>query len=376
MQYTTMEKLGVKVSRLGFGCMRFPTTPDGKIDEPRAAAMLDRAYKAGVNYFDTAYFYHSGESERFVGRAMKAYPRESFYLATKLPLSLIKTVEDAKRIFEEQLSKLQVEYFDFYLLHGINAEGFDRAVQSGVLDYVMELQKSGRVRHLGFSFHGKYEDFEKIITYREWDFCQIQLNYMDVENQQGVKGYELATKLGVPVVIMEPVKGGSLATLSDDIAASFKAERPDASVASWAMRWIGSLENCRVILSGMTTEEQLEDNLATFSAFEPLSEHEQETIAKVREEIKSRVFIGCTGCKYCMPCPAGVDIPRNFSMMNEFAMYNNKRHLDWVYNSSMKTEERAAACVKCGACEAACPQQLPIREKLAEIAAKMEKKES
>ena len=367
MEYTMMGKLNERVSRLGFGCMRFPTTPEGKIDEPRAEAMLKRAYDAGVTYYDTAYFYHNRTSEEFVGRVIKQWPRESFKLATKLPLGIIETVEQAHEIYESQFKTMDVEYFDYYLLHAINGKKFDWVVENGIIDWLLEEQKKGRIRHLGFSFHDNYEAFERIATYRDWDFCQIQLNYMDIDVQAGMKGYELTKKLGIPLVIMEPVKGGSLATLSEDIVDMFKQEKPDWSVASWAMRWIKSLDNCKVILSGMTTEEQVEDNLATFADEAVLTEAEQQVVARVREAIRAKVFVGCTACKYCMPCPFGVDIPRNFRIMNDYAMYNNKGSLTGAWNN-MKEEERASNCRKCGACEKACPQQLPIREKLAEIA--------
>ncbi|MBP3426638.1 MAG: aldo/keto reductase [Clostridia bacterium] len=369
MQYTTMEKLNARVSRLGFGCMRFPTTPEGKIDEPRAAAMIDTAYKAGVNYYDTAYFYHDRTSEEFVGRTMKAYPRESFYFATKLPMGIIESREQALEIYESQFVKLQTDYIDFYLLHALNANNFKKAKDFGLIDFLVEQKKLGRIKRLGFSFHDSYEVFEEIINYRDWDFCQIQFNYMDIDIQAGMKGYELCVRKDIPIVVMEPVKGGSLATLSEDIAGMFKAARPDQSVASWAMRWVGSLENCRVILSGMSNEEQVADNLKTFETFEPLSEAEQKVVSDVRDAIRSRVFVGCTGCKYCMPCPFGVDIPRNFSAMNNYAMYNNKGSLDWAWKNM--GEAAANACRQCGKCESACPQQLPIRAKLAEITAKM-----
>lgn len=368
MDYVNIEKLDARVSRLGFGCMRFPTTPEGKIDEPRAAAMLKTAYDAGVNYFDTAYFYHNNTSEPFLGKALKMFPRESFYLATKLPVAIINSLDEAKEIYEGQFVKLDTDYFDFYLLHAMNGERWKFVQETGILDFLIEQKKLGRIRRLGFSFHDSYEVFEQMITARDWDFCQIQFNYMDVDTQAGMKGYELAKKLGVPVIVMEPVKGGSLATLSDDVAAMLKAARPDKSIASWAMRWVGSLDNCKIILSGMSDEEQVNDNLATFSPLEPLSEDEQALIAKVRETIRSKVFVGCTACRYCMPCPFGVDIPRNFGMMNQYAMYNNLGRVRGTING-MKEEERAANCRSCGKCETACPQQLPIRAKLAEIAA-------
>ena len=372
MEYVQMEKLGVKVSRLGFGCMRLPLTPEGGIDEPRAAKMLDRAYKAGVNYFDTAYFYHNRTSEAFVGRALKAYPRDSFYLATKLPLSILESRAHAEEVFEGQFKTMQVEYFDFYLLHCINESNWKKVKEFGLIDYLIEQQKAGRIRYLGFSFHDRYELFEEVMDAHDWDFCQIQLNYMDTEIQAGMKGYELATSRGIPVIVMEPVKGGSLATLGDDIAEIFRKARPDKSVASWAMRWVAGLDNCKVILSGMTNEEQVEDNLATFTQPEPLSEREMAVIDEVRKEITARTFVGCTDCKYCMPCPFGVDIPQNFRIMNNYAKYSNESALAFSWKD-MEEGARADQCQGCGKCESACPQGIAIREKLQVIAAKMAK---
>ena len=370
MEYTTIDKLGVRVSRLGFGCMRYPTTPEGQIDEPRAAKMLDAAFQAGVNYFDTAYFYHGGKSEEFTGRALKAYPRESYFLATKLPMSMIDSLDKATEVLEEQFVRLGVEKVEFYLLHCLPKDNWRKTLEFGILDFLKEKQEKGRIRFLGFSFHDDYDCFEQIITYRDWDFCQIQFNYMDTEEQAGTKGYELCAARNIPVIVMEPVKGGSLATLADDVAALFKAARPEKSVASWAMRWVGSLDNCKVILSGMSNEEQVDDNIATFTDFEPLSEAELKVVDEVAAAIRARTFVGCTKCKYCMPCPFGVNIPRNFAMMNQFMMYNNQASMDWTWND-MGAEKNAAACKNCGKCEAACPQHIAIREKLSEIAAHM-----
>ena len=370
MEYVNIEKLDARVSRLGFGCMRFPVTADGAIDEPRALAMLDTAYKAGVNYFDTAYFYHNRTSEEFVGRALKAYPRESFYLATKLPMSLINSFEEAKEIYEGQVETMQVEYFDFYLLHCLHTKNWKKVLDFGLIDFLLEEKKKGRIRRLGFSFHDHYDVFEEILTYRDRDFCQLQLNYMDTDVQAGLKGYELAKARNVPVIVMEPVKGGSLAMLGEELCMPFKQMHPDWSVASWAMRWVKELDNCKVILSGMSSEEQVADNLATFADPKPLTEDDMQTIKKVRGMIEARTFVGCTDCKYCMPCPFGVNIPQNFAMMNEFAKYSNPGRLNFQWND-MEENERASQCKACGKCETACPQGIPIREKLHEIAARM-----
>lgn len=363
MEYRKMEKPDKKVSLLGFGCMRFPMK-DGRIDEALSEKMLDIAIKSGVNYLDTAFPYHSGESELFVGRMLSKYNREALYLATKLPMWEIKTLDDAKRIFAEQLDKLKVDYIDFYLLHALNKERWDNAVKLGIIEYCEELQKEGKIRSFGFSFHDDYDTFEKIITYRKWDFCQIQYNYIDTDIQAGDKGYELARKLGVPMIIMEPVKGGALAMLPEDITEPFKKLKPDASVASWALRWVASHDNVKVILSGMSSLEQVMDNLKAFEKFEPLSESELKAVEEVAAMIRSRTKNGCTGCRYCMPCPFGVDIPKCFSIWNEFARYGNAERAEREYFREMKAEKHADMCQKCGACEAECPQHLSIRDNL------------
>ena len=261
MEKRKLENLGIETSLLGFGCMRFPVTAEGKIDEPEAERMLDKAIAAGVNYIDTAYPYHNGDSEPFVGRVLKKYDRHSFYLATKLPCWNVSKKEDAERIFEEQLTRLQTDYIDFYLMHALSGDSFRKMAELGVVEVLERLKAEGRIKYLGFSFHDSYEAFEEILCYRDWDFCQIQLNYMDAESQAGLKGYRLTEERNVPLVIMEPVKGGSLAAFAEDITGKFRALDPEASVASYALRWVGSLPNVKVVLSGMSTMEQVEDNL-------------------------------------------------------------------------------------------------------------------
>ena len=267
MEMRKMEKLGVDISLLGFGCMRFPLTEAGRIDEPLTEKMIDHALAEGVNYIDTAYAYHDGQSELVVGNVLKKYDRDSFYLATKLPVWLVKTADDVDKYLEEQLTKLQTDHIDFYLMHAMGKERWDEMVKIGCIERLEELKDKGKIKYLGFSFHDKYEVFEEILNYRDWDFCQIQLNYMDAEEQAGVKGCRLAADKGIPVIIMEPVKGGSLAAFSEDITEMFKALDPKASPASFALRWVGSLPGVNVILSGMSTPEQVEDNLHTFKEF-------------------------------------------------------------------------------------------------------------
>lgn len=359
-----MGKTGALPSMLGFGCMRFPTNPDGTIDEVKAEQMLDRAIAGGVNYIDTAYPYHNRQSEPFLGRVLQKYDRSSYYLATKLPLWKIKTLEDVDETFEEQISRLCTDYFDFYLMHAVNKERWDVMVKLGVVERLEELKKEGRIRNLGFSFHDTYEAFEEILCYREWDFCQIQLNFMDTDVQAGMKGYELTVRKQVPLIIMEPIKGGSLAAFSRDIEEKFHAHDKDASIASFALRWVGSLPNVKVILSGMSTMEQVEDNLKTFSPFRPLSEAEMKTVEEVVSILRGRVQNGCTGCGYCMPCPFGVDIPGTFSIWNTYHMYQNYNMVKWRWEGRDE-KKLPVSCVRCGKCENVCPQKIKIREDLA-----------
>ena len=375
MEKRKMENLGIETSLLGFGCMRFPVMADGKIDEAQAERMLDIAISKGVNYIDTAYPYHDGLSEVVVGKILKKYERSSFYLATKLPVWLVNTVEDVDRYFEEQLKKLQVEYIDFYLMHAMNKERWEKMKEIGCVERLEELKAEGKIKYLGFSFHDSYEVFEEILCSRDWDFCQIQLNYMDTEEQAGLKGYQLAADKKIPLVIMEPVKGGSLAAFSEDIMEQFRQFDREASAASYALRWVGSRPGVKVILSGMSTMEQVEDNLKTFESFKPLSEEEEKAIDKVVRILRSRVQNGCTGCRYCMPCPAGVDIPGCFSVWNTYHMYRNYYAVNWAWEHEMGPEHQAKNCIKCGKCEKLCPQKLQIRRDLEKVQEDLDKKE-
>lgn len=370
MEYRSMDKLGIKTSLLGFGCMRFPTE-NGKINEPEAEKLLDRAIDAGVNYIDTAYPYHGGESEPFTGRVLKKYPRSSFYLATKLPCWEVNSLDDAKRIFNEQLERLDVDYVDFYLLHSMSKNQYVRMKELGVVDYVASLKEAGKIKYYGFSFHDSYSAFEFIIKDRQWDFCQIQLNYMDTDEQAGIKGYELAKELDVPLIIMEPVKGGSLANLPDEILSPLKNEI-DCSAASWALRWVGSFDNVKVILSGMSDMSQVEDNIATFTDYKPLNDSQMALVADAASALRKRVYNSCTGCNYCMPCPAGVNIPYNFSIWNTYGIYNNKWGTLWQWKNDIKDEQKAKNCVECGQCEEACPQKISIRKDLAALQAQLD----
>lgn len=372
MEYRQFEKLGVSPSLLGFGCMRFPQNPDGSICEPEAEKMLDTAIQAGVSYIDTAYPYHNGDSEPFVGRVLKKYDRSRLFLATKLPVWNVKTLDDAKRLFQEQLDRLQTDYVDFYLLHCLDKEKWQLVLDLGLIPYFEEMKKEGKIRFFGFSFHDDFEVFKTILTYRNWDFCQIQYNYVDTDIQAGDRGYELAEELGVPLVIMEPVKGGSLAALPEEVTDPFRSYKPDASISSWALRWVASKPNVKVVLSGMSDMEQVNDNLQTFGSFQPLSLREKELVADVAAAIKKRTKNGCTGCAYCMPCPFGVNIPQNFRIWNDLSMYGNVNRTRQAYFKELEESARADQCQKCGKCEEVCPQSLSIRENLEAAAKEME----
>ena len=359
-----VEKLDANVSLLGFGCMRFPTTADGKIDEVTAERMFDQAYAAGVNYYDTAYPYHNGASEVFTGKMLNKFPRDSYYVATKLPSWEIHTLDDAKKMFDLQLKRLDKDYVDFYLLHALGKERWESLRDLGVVEYLEEKQAEGKIKYLGFSFHDEYEVFEDIVNYKDWDFCQIQLNYMDTDEQAGMKGYKLTEEKNIPLVIMEPIKGGLLANLPDDVNAKFNAVDEKASSASWALRWVASLPNVKVVLSGMSNEVQMQDNLVTFTDFKEMSAEELKVIDEVSAILRSRVNNGCTGCRYCMPCPAGVNIPGNFAQWNRYGIYRNESDARWHWANELTDAERAKNCIKCGKCEKACPQKICIREDL------------
>jgi len=366
MEKRMMKKLGIQPSLLGFGCMRFPTLENGKIDEVTAEKMIDAAMAAGVTYYDTAYPYHGGESEVFTGRVLNKYGRSEYFLATKLPVWLVDKRERVRELFEEQLKKLDKTYVDFYLVHAMNKERLERVKQYEVIKELEGLRKEGKIRYLGFSFHDSYEVFEDILNYYDWDFCQIQYNYMDTHEQAGDRGYRLAAERGIPLIVMEPVRGGLLADFSEDISGIFRSHDPQSSIASWALRWVASHPGVNVVLSGMSSEQQTEDNLKTFSDFRPLTKEEDEVVEKAVEALRARVQNGCTGCGYCMPCPAGVNIPANFRLWNTRHIYAGATgeaqiRLRW---KDMPDQEKSGNCIKCGKCETKCPQKIRIRKDL------------
>lgn len=373
MEKRLLEKLETEVSLLGFGCMRFPLTAEGTIEEVQSQEMIDYALANGVNYIDTAYFYHDGQSETFVGKALQKYERSSYYLATKLPVWILNDTLDTRKVVEEQLRRLNTDYIDFYLLHTLDRKKWDIVLNNDILAVLEELRQEGKIRHIGFSFHDEYDVFEEIIKYRKWDFCQIQLNYMDTEEQAGLKGYYLAEELGVPVVIMEPVRGGALANFSDEMNAAFKALDEKASIASYALRFVAGFPNVRVVLSGMSSLEQVQDNIKIFSPFVPLNKKEEEVVQQTRGILEARIQNGCTGCGYCMPCPQGVNIPGNFKIWNTYHMYQSYTpvHFAWI---GMGKRSKPNNCIQCKICEDKCPQRIKISEDIPRVWADLKDK--
>lgn len=364
MEKRQFNGLKTDVSLLGFGCMRFPTLENGEVDFDESKRMIDYAISKGVNYIDTAYPYHGGKSELVVREIIKNYDRDKFYLANKLPLWDCKDNADIDRIFHEQLEKCGVDYFDFYLIHAVNKERYKQVEDLKVIEQLERYRKEGKIRKLGFSFHDDLPTFIKWVDLYNWDFVQIQLNYMDVHHQQGITGYNYLTEKDIPVVVMEPVKGGSLAKFNPDVEQLLKDKNETASIASWGFRWVGTLPNVKVILSGMTTMEQVEDNVKTFSNFIPLNDNELQLMGEVRNKLLDLSKVDCTSCNYCMPCPHGVDIPGNFRIFNHHSMYENDKYTKWAYSELEKKSASGDVCIDCGECLPKCPQQIEIPTEL------------
>ena len=364
--------------KLGFGLMRLPEK-DGAVDLERVKRMVDAYMQAGMNYFDTAYVYHGGNSEKAVREALAGrYPRDSFMLATKLPAWVLKSPEDRDRVFSEQLERCGVDYFDFYLLHSVedggNGETYERL---DCFNWALQKKAEGKIRHFGFSFHGSPAYLAKVLdAHPETEFVQIQLNYADWKNPVVRSGelYEILHARNIPMIIMEPVKGGTLATLKPELEAMYRAVRPDASAASWALRFVGSLPGVMTILSGMSTEEQVADNIGTFTHFEPLSEEEKELVSRVRTIMLNVPQIGCTSCRYCTPgCPMNIAIPDVFRALNTMTLYGDVFRPKAFYGGLIgRGFGRASACIACGQCEGVCPQHLPIISLLKDASAKLD----
>ena len=354
-----------EISLLGLGTMRLPCkTPlkreaNPMINYEKGQELVDIAYENGVNYFDTAYMYHAGKSEKFIGTALKKYPRESYYLADKLPIWMCPRKSDMERVFQKQLDRTGHDYFDFYLLHSLNKDNFDKCERFGAYDFVMEKKRQGKVKNVGFSFHGTIDDLKRIVAAYEWDFAQIQMNYLDW-NQFAEEQYQILTDAGIPVIVMEPVRGGKLADVSKDIEAMFKKAKPDKSVASWAMGFVASHPNVITILSGMNSPEQMLDNLDTLTDFKPFSKTELNICANAAAMMNKTKIIPCTGCDYCADCPKGVKISTIFAAYNKAATGDK----DEAKADYSKIDVNADVCIECGKCASHCPQSIQIPEML------------
>ena len=399
MEYRTNPVNGDKVSLLGFGCMRWPMIDgkDGKkvIDQQAVNEMVDYALAHGVNYFDTSPAYLMGQSEKAAGDALARHPRESYFIATKLSNFRSFSKEESIRMYHDSFKQMHTDYFDYYLLHGIGIGGMEafrnRYIDNGIIDFLQEEKAAGRIRNLGFSFHGKKDCFDSFLAMHDsseikWDFCQIEMNYIDWKHADGVRNvnadylYAELEKRGIPMVIMEPLLGGRLANVPSDIARQMKTREPDKSLASWAFRFCGTYSGVLCILSGMESMDPLLDNLNTFCGFQPLNEEELEFMEKMAARMMEYPQVNCTGCQYCMPCPWGIDIPGIFRHYNrsitEGSFAHTREQKDYAklkkaylttYDKAIPTVRQADHCIGCGICMSHCPQSIPIPTELARI---------
>lgn len=366
MKYRKFGSMDRKVSALGFGCMRFPVVGDDSsmIDESEATRMLSYAIDHGVNYLDTAYPYHGGSSERFLGRFLKGGYRDKVSLATKMPAWLIEANEDFDRYLDEQLERLQTDHIDFYLLHALNGKNWVKIRDMGVLKWAEGAIADGRIGCLGFSFHDTYEVFEEIVdAYDGWAFCQIQYNYLDKEIQAGTKGLHYAASKGLAVVVMEPIRGGRLANLPKPVIDILNQATSHRTPADWALQWVWNQSEVSLVLSGMSTIEQVKENVASAGESGPstLSEGDLATIAQALDKYRGLFPIPCTECRYCMPCPNGVLIPENFDMYNRGVTPGVLEGIRTNY-SGLDESGRASVCIQCRECEDLCPQHILISE--------------
>ncbi len=381
MLYRKLGKTGLTVSVLGFGAMRLPVEggtnsvtdsydPNKPIDEKQAIPMFEYAIDHGVNYFDSAYMYHGGKSELVLGKALKPY-RDRVMISTKLPAIMVTAPEDFDRFFDEQLKRLGTSYVDVYLLHGLHRETWDRTKGMGVLRFLDRIKSEGRARHVGFSFHDDYAVFEEIVDSYDWELCQIQYNYYDEQAQAGRKGLDYAASKGLGIVVMEPVRGGMLAgQVPADVQALWETAATKRSPAEWALRWVWNHSEVSTALSGMSTMDQVKENvrIAEDGKADSLTREELSLIDEVRQTYRKMFKLGCTGCAYCMPCEAGVAIPMLFGAYNDSFVFPHRAEMIAVlYNRFLKPEQRASACIECAKCEEKCPQHIPIREELKHV---------
>lgn len=382
MLYRKMPKNGDELSVLGFGCMRLPVTDKGGIDEPRAIRQVRGAIDKGVNYVDTAWPYHAGESENFLGRALADGYRERVKVATKLPSWMIASREDMDRYLNAQLEKLGTGRIDYYLLHGLRGNSWDNLVSHGAIEFLDTALADGRIGNAGFSFHGVLDDFKRIVDAYSWTFCQIQYNFLDQEFQAGTEGLEYAASKGLGVVIMEPLRGGNLGlpTPPPEIEAIWQRADTRRTPVEWALRWVWNRPEVTVVLSGMNEETHIEENLAIAEEALPgsLTKAEEDLVEQAADTYKKLMKVPCTGCGYCLPCPEGVGIPAAFDVYNKMHLFGNKPEAKFTYAmrmSGMLTDGNpgyASQCVACGECLEKCPQRIEIPDFLVDVAAEME----
>lgn len=372
MKYRVIGNTGLEASVLGFGCMRLPVEGEdaSKIKKDEAIEMIRYALDNGINYIDTAYPYHGGESERVVGAALKDGYREKAILITKSPGWLIKTQADFHKYLDEQLDKLGTDHLDIYLLHALNKNTWATYKEIDVFSAIEEAKAKGKIKHIGFSFHDEFEVFEEIINAYNWDLCMLQLNFMDMGEQAGLRGLKLAEEKGIPVIVMEPLKGGMLANPSEEVSNIWDTYPEKRSAVEWALRYVSNFENVKVVLSGMSSLEQMKNSIS-------LSDHltvgnldaaALEVIEQVKQAYEARIQVPCTDCKYCVPCPQGVQIPRAFSFYNRAHIFNQIEAIKGQYNTQVPAEAKAGQCVACGLCEPKCPQKIQIIESLKRVA--------
>lgn len=370
MVYRDFQDL--KLSALGFGAMRLPLTGDGQIDEEQTARMTAYAIEHGVNYFDTAYGYHDGKSEVVMGKVLSSYPRERYYLADKFPGYDLSNMGKVEEIFEEQLERCGVEYFDFYLFHNVYEKNIDPYMDPnyGIMEYLLKQKENGRIRHLGFSAHGRYDTIKRFLdTYgRHMEFCQIQLNYLDWKLQDAKAKVELLGEYQIPVWVMEPLRGGKLVSLSEENEKKLKALRPEEDIPAWAFRFLQSVKGVAVTLSGMSDMEQMVDNVRTFEEDKPLDETEMKALMEVADSMLD--ILPCTACRYCVThCPKGLDIPVLLSLYNETRFVNGS--ITHMAVDALDEEKRPGQCIGCKSCEAVCPQQLAIADAMHDFTEKL-----
>ena len=377
MIYRTFQDL--QLSSLGMGAMRLPTIDgdDARIDVEKTKAMVAYAMEHGINYYDTAWGYHDGNSELVMGEALKAYPRDSFYLATKFPGYDLANMPKVKEIFEKQLEKLGVDYFDFYLFHNVcemNIDAYLDDEKYGIYTYLMEQKANGRIKHLGFSAHGNIDTMKRFLEKygKDMEFCQIQLNYLDYHFQEAQEKIELLKSYDIPVWVMEPLRGGRLAKLDEGSEKTLKALRPKETIPAWAFRFLQSLPEVVVTLSGMSNMEQLQQNIATFETDQPLTDKEMQTLLGLADEMVKKIALPCTACHYCTShCPMGLDIPTLVSLYNEHA-FTGGGFIAPMALSAIPEDKQPSACIGCRQCEMVCPQQIKVSEMMKDFVARMQ----